>query len=104
MERMRSPSIYLEEPLRELCVPSCRDGTFDDLPKPLLVNTVDLERGAPVIWGAPGLRDVDVQRRGVRVVRAAGLLPAGARRRPAVRRRRRDRQPAGRASPRSTPI
>ena len=27
----------------------------------MLVNTVDLERGAPVIWGSPGLRDVYVQ-------------------------------------------
>ena len=42
-------------------MPSCRQGTFDDLPTPLLVNTVDLERGAPVIWGSPGLRDVSVQ-------------------------------------------
>ena len=26
-------------------------GTFAELPMPLLVNTVDLERGAPLIWG-----------------------------------------------------
>ena len=61
MERMRSPSIYLEEPLRELIRAVVPLGTFEDLPKPLLVNTVDLERGAPVIWGATGLRDVNVQ-------------------------------------------
>src|SRR3954463_3275386 len=58
MERMRSPSIYLEEPLRELIRAVVPPGKFTDLPKPLLVNTVDLERGAPMIWGTPGLRDV----------------------------------------------
>ena len=60
LERMRSPSIYLEEPLRELVRAVAPAGNFTDLPTPLLVNTVDLERGAPVIWGARGLRDVDV--------------------------------------------
>jgi len=60
MERMRSPSIYLEEPLRDLIRAVVPPGTFADLPKPLMVNTVDLERGSPVIWGAPGLRNVDI--------------------------------------------
>src|SRR3954470_16108227 len=61
MDRMRSPSIYLEEPLRDLCRAVVPRGKFSDLPSPLLVNTVDLERGAPLIWGTPGLQDVDVQ-------------------------------------------
>lgn len=61
MERMRSPSIYLEDPLRDLARAVVPAGTFEDLPIPLMVNTVDLERGSPVIWGAPGLRDVYVQ-------------------------------------------
>jgi NTE family protein len=61
MERMRSPSIYLEEPLRSLTSSAVPSGNFGDLPTPLLVNTVDLDRGAPVIWGAPGLQDVSVQ-------------------------------------------
>lgn len=61
MERMRSPSIYLEDPLRDLCRAVVPTGTFDGLAMPLLVNTVDLERGAPVVWGSPGLRDVSVQ-------------------------------------------
>src|SRR3954467_13393461 len=61
MERMRSPSIYLEDPLRDLTRAVVPPGTFADLPMPLLVNTVDLERGAPMIWGTPGLRDVNVQ-------------------------------------------
>ena len=61
LERMRSPSIYLEEPLRDLCraiVPALR---FRDLRAPLLVNTVDLTRGTQVVWGLPGLQDVWVQ-------------------------------------------
>src|SRR3954454_24246633 len=58
MERMRSPSIYLEDPLRDLANAVVPAGKFSDLPLPLLVNTVDLERGAPMIWGSPGLQDV----------------------------------------------
>src|ERR1051325_3080121 len=58
MERMRSPSIYLEEPLRDLCRSVVPRGKFTDLRLPLQVNTVDLERGAPLVWGTPGLRDV----------------------------------------------
>ncbi|HJR41393.1 MAG TPA: patatin-like phospholipase family protein [Gemmatimonadaceae bacterium] len=60
LERMRSPSLYLEHPLRTLCVDNCPPGTFEDLPQTLLVNTVDLERGTQVVWGLPGLRDVSV--------------------------------------------
>src|SRR5207244_8704466 len=60
MERMRSPSIYLEEPLRELCRSVAPNLRFDELPTPLLVNTVDLERGTQIVWGLPGLRDVQV--------------------------------------------
>lgn len=61
MDRMRSPSIYLEDPLRDLARAVVPPGTFEDLSMPLLVNTVDIERGQAVIWGAPGLRDVYVQ-------------------------------------------
>jgi len=61
MERMRSPSIYLEEPLRALTSSVVPTGIFSDLETPLLVNTVDLDRGTPVIWGTPGLQDVSVQ-------------------------------------------
>ncbi len=60
LERMRSPSIYLEEPLRDLIRAVVPAQTFGELPTPLLVNTVDLERGAPVIWGSPGLKDVAI--------------------------------------------
>lgn len=61
MDRMRSVSIYLEEPLRDLGRAVVPPGRFTDLSVPLLVNTVDLERGIQVVWGSPGLRDVYVQ-------------------------------------------
>jgi NTE family protein len=60
MERMRSPSLYLEEPLRALCDAICPRGTFEELGTPLLVNTVDIERGTQVVWGLPGLRHVSI--------------------------------------------
>lgn len=60
MERMRSPSIYLEEPLRELCRATAPPKRFSELPTTLLVNTVDLERGTQTVWGLPGLQDAYV--------------------------------------------
>jgi NTE family protein len=60
LERMRSPSIYLEAPLRALCEAVSPPGRFGDLAVPLLVNTVDVERGTQLVWGLPGLRDVPV--------------------------------------------
>lgn len=71
LERMRSPSLYLEEPLRALCAAVAPQGTFGDLPVPLLVNTVDVERGTRLVWGLPGLRDVSV----VDAVYASCALP-----------------------------
>ena len=61
MERMRAPSIYLEEPLRELVNSVVPDVQFADLPKPMLVNTVDVEHGVQVVWGLPGLDAVSVR-------------------------------------------
>ncbi len=61
MERMRSPSIYLGEPLRNMVDEVAPEGTFEDLPRPLLVNTVDLERATRVVWGLAGLRGVSVR-------------------------------------------
>lgn len=71
LERMHSPSLYLEEPLRELCAGISPEGTFKDLRKPLLVNTVDVECGTRMVWGLPGLRDVPV----VDAVYASCALP-----------------------------
>ena len=76
LERMRSPSIHLEEPLRALCSNAIPTGTFDELSTPLLVNTVDVERGTQVVWGLPGLRDVRVDD----AVYASCALPVSSRR------------------------
>ncbi len=77
LDRMRSPSIYLEEPLRELCVGVIPDVTFDGLPKRLLVNTVDLHRGARVVWGLPGLTDVSVRDAVYASCALPGFFPPG---------------------------
>lgn len=61
LDRMKARSIYMEEPLRELCAAVVPRGTFDEHSAPLLVNTVDLERGTQIVWGLPGLRDVSIQ-------------------------------------------
>lgn len=70
-ERMRSPSLYLEEPLRTLCAGVSPAKTFAELDTRLLVNTVDVESGTRVVWGLPGLRDVSV----VDAVYASCALP-----------------------------
>ena len=77
MERMRSPSIYLEEPLRELCAAVVPEGSFDDVAAPLLVNTVDIERGASLVWGAPGLRGVAVRDAVYASCALPGFFPPG---------------------------
>ena len=61
LERMKSPSLYLESPLRDLCDLNAPTGTFRDLKTPLLVNTVDVERGTRIVWGLPGLQDISVR-------------------------------------------
>lgn len=60
LERAHAASIYLAGPLRELCASVAPDSTFNELGRTLLVNTVDLQRGTQVVWGLPGLRDVNV--------------------------------------------
>ncbi len=58
--RMRSPSLYRREPLERFIDGLLGDVTFDELDRPLLVNTVNLNSGSQVFWGAPGLSDVRV--------------------------------------------
>src|SRR5687767_1024283 len=71
LERQHSPAIYLEEPLRQVVESVVAAKRFDQLKKTLLVNTVDIQRGAQVVWGLPGLRDVSV----VDAVYASCALP-----------------------------
>ena len=77
MDRMRSQSIYLEEPLRALTKAIVPEGKFDDLETSLLVNTVDLERGTQVVWGLPGLRDVEVRDAVYASCSLPGFFPPG---------------------------
>ena len=60
LERTHAPSIYQGGPLRAVLASIVGDVKFDDLGTKLLVNTVDLQRGSPVVWGLPGLTDVSV--------------------------------------------
>jgi NTE family protein len=71
VDRMRSPAIYLEQPLRKLISDIIPDVHFDALPRRLLVNTLDLARGTQVVWGLRGLSDVSV----VDAVYASCALP-----------------------------
>jgi NTE family protein len=59
-KRMLSPSLYLAGPLDALVRDIVPPVTFHAMKIPLLINTVDLERGAQVIWGLPGMQDVSV--------------------------------------------
>ncbi len=60
LRRMLSPALYYREPLRELIGGLVGDATFDELHRPLIVNTVDLNSGQQILWGSPGLTDVSV--------------------------------------------
>ena len=60
MKRMRSPAVYRPEPLDALIHSLVGDRTFADLPRPLVINTVELNTGMQVLWGLPGLRHVRV--------------------------------------------
>ncbi|MCH7874906.1 MAG: patatin-like phospholipase family protein [Gemmatimonadetes bacterium] len=60
MRRLRSPALYRTEPLANFINGLLGDLTFDELNRPLLVNTVDINTGTQVFWGQKGLRDVPV--------------------------------------------
>ena len=76
-ERMRSPSIYLESPLRELVESICPDLMLSELPMPTIVNTVDVERGTQVAWGLPGLADVSARDAVYASCSLPGFFPPG---------------------------
>ena len=77
LERMRSPSIYLDEPLRALCSNAVPNTTFAELGAQLLVNTVDVERGTQVVWGLPGLQDVRIDDAVYASCALPGFFPPG---------------------------
>ncbi|GAC1691963.1 MAG: hypothetical protein NVS9B3_10500 [Gemmatimonadaceae bacterium] len=77
LERLRASSLYLEEPLRKLAEAVTPLVTFDVLPKRLLVNTVDIERGIPAVWGLAGMRDVPVSDAVYASCALPGFFPPG---------------------------
>ena len=77
MDRMKSTSIYLEEPLRTLTASVMPEKRFDELDMPLLVNTVDLERGTQIVWGLPGLSDVSIRDAVYASCALPGFFPPG---------------------------
>ncbi len=60
LKRMRSPAVYRREPLDDLIESLVGERTFHDLPRPLLINTVELNSGMQVFWGLPGLQNARV--------------------------------------------
>ena len=55
LKRMLAPAVYRSEPLDHLIHNLVGDVCFRDLPRRLVVNTVDLNTGQQVLWGLPGL-------------------------------------------------
>ncbi len=77
LERSRAASLYQEAPLRELIAATTPRQSFRDLGSRLLVNTVDLERGTRVVWGRPGLSDVEVRDAVYASCALPGFFPPG---------------------------
>ncbi len=75
MKRMLSPAIYRPEPLDELIYSIVGDVTFRDLPRRLVVNTVDLNSGQQVLWGLPGLDEARVADAVFASCALPGILP-----------------------------
>jgi NTE family protein len=55
LKRMLSPALYRRDPLEQVIHGLVGNHTFDDLPRRLVVNTVDLNTGKQILWGLPGL-------------------------------------------------
>jgi NTE family protein len=60
LRRMNAPAVYRREPLEELIHSLVDDRTFDQLPRSLVINTVDIDSGMQVLWGTPGLTHIRV--------------------------------------------
>ncbi len=75
---LKSPSFYNAEPLRALIAGVIPDRRFDQLSFPLLVNTVDLEGGMQVVWGAPGFRTASIRDAVYASCALPGFFPPGA--------------------------
>jgi NTE family protein len=74
---LRSPSFYAAEPLRTLIAGVIPDRRFDQIAQPLLVNTVDLERGMQVMWGTPGFKHASIRDAVYASCALPGFFPPG---------------------------
>ncbi|MCC7054680.1 MAG: patatin-like phospholipase family protein [Gemmatimonadaceae bacterium] len=74
---LRSPSFYYREPLQALIAGVIPDRRFDQITIPLLVNTVDLENGMQVMWGAPGFRQASIREAVYASCALPGFFPPG---------------------------
>jgi NTE family protein len=75
LKRMLAPAVYREEPLDNLVRTLVGDVCFKDLPRRLVVNTVDLNTGQQVLWGLPGLDDALVADAVYASCALPGILP-----------------------------
>lgn len=75
IKRMLAPAIYRREPLDELIYSIVGDVTFQELPRRLIVNTVDLNSGQQVLWGLPGLDQARVADAVFASCALPGILP-----------------------------
>jgi NTE family protein len=78
VDRLRAPSIYLEEPLRALVESVVPNGSFRELSNSrLFVNTVDIESARQTVWGTPGLDDANIQDAVYSSCALPGFFPPG---------------------------
>lgn len=74
---LKSPSFYAAEPLQTLIAAVIPDRRFDQLAQPLFVNTVDLEGGMQLVWGAPGFRTASIRDAVYASCALPGFFPPG---------------------------
>lgn len=77
VERLRSSAVYSEEPLRALVRDAVPRVPFSRLPVPVLVMTVDIERGTEIVWGLPGLEHAQVDDAVYASCAVPGFFPPG---------------------------
>ena len=77
IKRLLSPAIYRRDQLENVIQGLVGDVTFDELAHPLVVNTVDINSGAQMCWGLPGLRDLPVATAVYASCALPGILPPG---------------------------
>ena len=74
-KRMKAPAVYRREPLYALIRSVIGDVRFEELPRRLFINTVELDSGMQVFWGLPGLRDARVADAVLASCALPGLFP-----------------------------